>query len=363
MSRLPKLFEKPSFRSVTARNRIVVSPMCQYSATNGLGDDWHIQHIGARAVGGAGIVMLEATAVSDIGRITHGCLGLWNDEQQAFLARLVNLIERAGAVPAMQIAHAGRKASSQRPWEGGGPQSVAEGGWLTWAPSAIPFVEGAETPHAMTVSDIQTVLAQFRDTARRAREAGVKLLEVHGAHGYLGHAFLSPLSNTRNDQYGGDLAGRARFLIETVEAIREEWPDDLPLFVRLSCTDWMPGGLTVDDAVAVAKMLKATGQVDLIDCSTGGILAKGPVIPSLHPGYQVPYADAVRAGADIPTGAVGLITTPEHAEEIIGNGRADLVFIARAMLVDPYWPLRAAHVLGAPQEIPPQYQRAGFNRR
>ena len=363
MSRLPKLFETPSFRSVSPRNRIVVSPMCQYSATDGLGDDWHIQHLGARAFGGAGIVFTEATGVSPIGRITHGCLGLWNDEQQAFMARLVRLIESAGAVPGMQIAHAGRKASSARPWEGGAPIAVHDGGWLPWAPSAIPFVEGTAAPHAMSVSDIHTVLGQFRDTARRAREAGVKVLEIHGAHGYLGHSFLSPISNTRNDQYGGDLLGRARFLLESVEAIREEWPDHLPLFVRLSCTDWMPGGLTMEDSVAVARLLKATGKVDLIDCSTGGILAKGPVIPSLHPGYQVPYAEAVRSGADIPTGAVGLITSPEHAEEIVGNGRADLVFLARALLVDPYWPLRAAHVLGAPQDIPPQYQRAGFNKR
>ena len=363
MSRLPKLFEKPSFRSVTARNRIAVSPMCQYSADDGLGTDWHLQHYGARAFGGAGIVFTEATSVSRLGRITHGCLGLWTDEQQAFMTRLVQLIESAGAVPGMQIAHAGRKASSQRPWEGGGPIAEKDGGWLPWAPSPIPFVEGATIPHEMSVADIQTVLGEFRDTARRARLAGVKVLEVHGAHGYLGHSFLSPISNVRSDQYGGSLANRARFLLESVEAIREEWPDDLPLFVRLSCTDWMPGGLMVEDAVQIAKMLKATGKVDLIDASTGGILAKGPVIPSLHPGYQVPYCEAVRSGAEIATGAVGLITVPEHAEEIIGNGRADLVFLARALLVDPYWPLRAAHVLGAPQDIPPQYQRAGFARR
>ncbi len=363
MSRSPKLFEKPHFRSVTLRNRIVVSPMCQYSADEGLGGEWHVQHLGARAVGGAGLVFTEATHVSSLGRITAGCLGLWNDEQQALLTRLVKVIELGGAVPGMQIAHAGRKASSARPWEGGAPVAPDAGGWLPWAPSAIAFTDSGVVPHAMSVADIQTVLSEFRETTRRAREAGMKVIEIHGAHGYLIHSFLSPLSNTRNDQYGGDLAGRARLLMESVDAIRSEWPDDLPLFVRLSCTDWMPGGLTGADAVEIAKMLKATGKVDLIDCSTGGILANGPVIPSLHPGYQVPYAEAVRHEAGIATGAVGLITSPEHAEEILGNGRADLIFLARAVLADPIWPLRAALALKAPLDIPGQYQRSGFGGR
>ncbi len=360
MSRSPKLFEKPSFRSVTLRNRIVVSPMCQYSADEGLGGLWHLQHLGARSAGGAGLVIVEATHVSWLGRITAGCLGLWNDEQQALLKQLVQVIELGGATPGMQIAHAGRKASSAKPWNGGAPVAPADGGWLPWAPSAIPFVEGGIAPHAMSVAEIQTVLAEFRDTTRRAREAGMKVIEIHGAHGYLIHSFLSPLSNTRNDQYGGDLAGRSRFLMEAVDAVRSEWPDELPLFVRISCTDWMAGGLTGEDAVLIARMLKATGKVDLIDCSTGGILANGPVIPALYPGYQVPYAEAVRLGADMPTGAVGLISAPEHAEEIVANGRADLVFLARAILADPYWPLRAAATLKAPMDIPPQYARAAW---
>jgi 2,4-dienoyl-CoA reductase-like NADH-dependent reductase (Old Yellow Enzyme family) len=275
----------------------------------------------------------------------------------------VRVIERGGAVPGMQISHAGRKASSQSPWEGGGPTSVRDGGWLPWGASALAFSDAATVPHVMTAGDIQTVLGEFRDTARRAREAGMKVLEVHGAHGYLIHSFLSPLSNTRSDLYGGDMPSRARLLLEVVDAIREEWPEELPLFVRLSCVDWMAGGLTLEDTILIAQMLKATGKVDLIDCSTGGLLASGPVIPSLHPGYQVPFAEAVRREAGIATGAVGLITTPEHAEEILGNGRADMVFVARAILADPIWPLRAALALGAPLDMPVQYQRSGFGKR
>jgi 2,4-dienoyl-CoA reductase-like NADH-dependent reductase (Old Yellow Enzyme family) len=362
MARDPHLFRPISFRSVTARNRIAVSPMCQYSATDGLGSDWHVQHLGARAVGGAGIVFTEATHVSALGRITPGCLGLWNPDQQALLARLVRVIELGGAVPGMQIAHAGRKASSQRPWEGGAPISLADGGWQPWAPSALPFSDKSTVPHAMSVAEIAEVIGQFRATTRMAREAGMKVIEVHAAHGYLLHSFLSPLSNTRSDQYGGTLANRARALLETIDAIREEWPDDLPLFVRVSSVDWMQGGLTIEDTVALCRMLKATGKVDLIDCSSGGLLAVGPVIPSLHPGYQVPFAEAVRREAGIATAAVGLITTPEHAEEILGNGRADMVFVARAILADPIWPLRAALALGAPLDIPGQYQRSGFGR-
>jgi 2,4-dienoyl-CoA reductase-like NADH-dependent reductase (Old Yellow Enzyme family) len=363
MSRIPKLFQPITFRSVTARNRIAVSPMCQYSATDGLGDDWHVQHLGARAVGGAGIVFTEATHVSAIGRITPGCLGLWTPEQQDFMARLVRVIEMGGAVPAMQIAHAGRKASALPPWRGPGVVAHAEGGWTPWGPSAIAFGDGHEVPHAMSVADIATVVDQFAATARMARAAGMKILEVHGAHGYLLHSFLSPISNTRNDGYGGDLAGRARALFEVIEAVRGEWPDDLPLFVRLSCSDWMAGGLTIDDSVELAKRLQALGTVDLIDCSSGGIAAKGPVIPSLHAGYQVPFSEAIRQRAGIATGAVGLITAPEHANEILANERADLVFIARAILADPTWPLQAAASLGVPPALPPQYQRTAIRAR
>ena len=270
----PLLFQPVSFRSVTARNRIAVAPMCQYSATDGLGSDWHVQHLGARAAGGAGIVIAEATAVDAVGRITHGCLGGYRPEHQALLARLANVITQCGAVPGIQLAHAGRKASCQVPWDGGKPIPVEKGGWTPVAPSALPATDGATVPHPLSVSEIADVISQFAATARMAREAGFKVAEIHGAHGYLGHSFLSPVSNHRNDAYGGDLAGRARFLLEVIDAVRAEWPDDLPLFVRLSCSDWVTGGLTIEDTVAVSRMIAATGKVDLIDCSSGGVSAE-----------------------------------------------------------------------------------------
>ncbi len=267
----PLLFQPITFRSVTARNRIVVSPMCQYSAHDGLGSDWHVQHLGARAAGGAGIVFTEATHVSAVGRITHGCLGLYTAEHQALLTRLAAVITLCGAVPGIQIAHAGRKASSLVPWEGGKPIPIDQGGWVPLAPSALAAVPGATIPHALSSSEISDIIGQFAASARMAREAGFKIVEIHSAHGYLGHSFLSPVSNQRNDSYGGELNGRARFLMETIEAVRGEWPADLPLWVRLSCSDWVPGGLTIEDTVAVARKLAATGQVDLIDCSSGGV--------------------------------------------------------------------------------------------
>jgi 2,4-dienoyl-CoA reductase-like NADH-dependent reductase (Old Yellow Enzyme family) len=356
MPPVPLLFQPITFRSVTARNRIVVSPMCQYSADGGLGNDWHVQHLGARAAGGAGIVFTEATHVSAIGRITPHCLGLYTAEHQALLARLAAVITQCGSVPGMQIAHAGRKASSQVPWQGGKPIPVEEGGWVPVAPSALPSVPGATTPHALTVGEIGDVIGQFAATARMAREAGFKVLEIHGAHGYLAHSFLSPISNRRNDQYGGDLEGRARFLLEVTEAVRGEWPSDLPLWVRLSCSDGVARGLTIEDTVAVASKLAATGQVDLIDCSSGGVSHEQQI--PLHPGYQVPFADAIRAQAGIATGAVGMISEPTHAAEILANGRADVVLLARAMLADPAWPIRAAKALGVKPELPSQYLRA-----
>ena len=355
-----QLFEPVAFRSITARNRIVVSPMCQYSAIDGLGDDWHLQHLGARAVGGAGIVFTEATHVSPEGRITPGCLGLWNDAQQDFLTRVAALIARMGAIPGMQIAHAGRKASVQPPWGGSAPVPIAEGGWIPLGASPIPFGEPNARPHELTEEEIAEVTGQFAQTARRAREAGFKVIELHAAHGYLIHSFLSPIANHRSDAYGGDLAGRSRLLLETVAAVRHEWPDELPLFVRLSAVDWMEGGLTLADSIDIARVLAATGQVDLIDCSSGGIAARGPRIDSLHPGYQVPFADAIRREAGIATGAVGLITDPHHAAEIVGNDRADLVLVARAILADPAWPLRAAAALGQKPELPKQYARAAL---
>ncbi|HEY0420597.1 MAG TPA: NADH:flavin oxidoreductase/NADH oxidase, partial [Acetobacteraceae bacterium] len=304
MAHLPKLFQPITFRSVTSRNRIAVAPMCQYSAEDGLGDDWHVQHLGARSMGGAGIVFTEALHVSAIGRITPGCLGLWNPAHEHLLGRLSAIITRGGAVPGVQIAHAGRKASSARPWDGGKGIPPDQGGWVPVGPSATPFGEAHTTPHALSADEIHEIAGQFAATARMSREAGFKVIEIHGAHGYLIHSFLSPISNTRNDEYGGDLKGRARLLLEVVDAVRSEWPDDLPLFVRLSCVDWMEGGLTIDDTVEVAKMLKASGKVDLIDCSSGGVAAVGPKIPSLHAGYQVPFADAIKHRAGIATGAV-----------------------------------------------------------
>jgi 2,4-dienoyl-CoA reductase-like NADH-dependent reductase (Old Yellow Enzyme family) len=352
----PLLFEPISFRSVTARNRIVVAPMCQYSATDGLGDDWHVQHLGARAMGGAGIVFTEATHVSAIGRITHHCLGVWNAQHQALLTRLAAIISRGGAVPGIQIAHAGRKASTTRTWEGSKPIAPRDGGWVQVAPSPIAFHPGAVDPHALTAGEIADIATQFATSARMAREAGMKVVEIHAAHGYLLHSFLSPISNHRNDGYGGDLDGRSRFLMETVDAVRTEWPADLPLFVRLSCVDYLPGGLTIDDTVALCRALAARGDVDLIDCSSGGI-SPDVRIPS-HPGYQVPFADRIRRDAGIATGAVGLITEPTHAAEIVANKRADLVFVARVLLADPGWPLRAAKALGVKPDLPPPYWRA-----
>ncbi|MBN8891718.1 MAG: oxidoreductase, partial [Rhodospirillales bacterium] len=281
----PKLFEPISFRSVTARNRIAVAPMCQYSAIDGLGDDWHVQHLGARAMGGAGIVFTEATHVSAIGRITSHCLGLWNPAHLHLLTRLAAIIERGGAVPGLQIAHAGRKASVDVPWRGNKPIPVEAGGWVPLGPSAIPFGEGYTTPHALSVAEIGEIVAQFAATARLTRQAGFKVIEVHAAHGYLLHSFLSPVSNQRNDQYGGDLAGRTRALMEVIDAVRTEWPDELPLFVRISSTDWVAGGLTIADTVEIARMLKATGKVDLIDASSGGG-SPAQHIPSLHTGHQ-----------------------------------------------------------------------------
>ena len=353
----PKLFTPFTMRGVTVPNRIVVAPMCQYSAEDGLGTDWHIQNIGAKAMGGAGLVMLEATHVSAPGRITPGCLGLWTDEHQAFVARLARLIEYGGAVPGMQVSHAGRKASSKRPWEGGTALLPEDGGWVPDAVSAIPFHDDAVVPHGMNAEELRGVVEGFAATVRRAREAGFKVVEVHAAHGYLLHSALSPVSNTRNDGYGGDLRARARLLMEVLDAVRAEWPDDLPLFVRVSATDYVDGGLTVEDTVELVRWLKARGDVDLIDCSSGGI-APHVRIPSVHPGYQVPFSEAVRCGAGIATGAVGMIRSAELAEEIVANDRADLVFLARALLADPGWPLRAAVALGAEVRLVPQYQRA-----
>ena len=358
MARTPKLFQPVSFRGVAAKNRIVVSPMCQYSAVDGLGQDWHIQNLGAKAMGGPGIVFTEATHVSPKGRITSHCLGLWNDEHEAFMARLVALISYGGAVPAIQIAHAGRKGSTVPPWQGEKHIAPdAPGGWLPLAPSPIPFAADRPAPHALSTGEIATIARQFAETAARARRAGFKIVELHVAHGYLLHEFLSPVSNRRTDAYGGDLAGRARAIMEVIDAVRGEWPDDLPLFIRLSCTDWIEGGHTIEESVILARWLKQRGDVDLIDCSSAGI-SPAQKIASVHPGYQVPFAERIRREAGIATGAVGMISEPELAAEIIANERADLGFLARAVLADPAWPNRAAAHFGVPVTLVPQYQRA-----
>jgi 2,4-dienoyl-CoA reductase-like NADH-dependent reductase (Old Yellow Enzyme family) len=361
MAHTPLLFQPIAFRSVTARNRIAVAPMCQYVAIDGIPDDWHVQHLGARAMGGAGIVFTEASSVNPVGRITPGDLGLYNDTQQAAFARLAAIITRGGAVPGIQIAHAGRKASSTSPWEGDSYIPLDQGGWRAVAPSAIGYPKKDPTPQALTTEEIAALVQDFAETARRALAAGFKIAEIHGAHGYLIHSFLSPISNTRNDGYGGDIAGRARFLMEVLDSVRAVWPEDLPLFVRLSCSDFMPGGLTPEgDILTLARMLKARCDVDLIDCSAGGISADQK-IPSLHPGYQVPFADLLRREAGIATGAVGMIEQASHAAEIIGNGRADIVLLARAVLADPAWPLRAAKRLGIEPDLPKPYSRASLH--
>lgn len=352
----PHLFRPLALRSVTARNRIMLSPMCQYSAAEGVPSLWHLQHLGARAVGGAGIVCTEVTHVEARGRITPHCLGLWNDAQRDAFAPIAAFVAAQGALPAIQLGHAGRKASVARPWDGGKPIAPGAGGWTAIGPSALPF-GSFPAPNAMDADDIAAVLGAFRASARRAREAGFKLIEVHGAHGYLLHEFLSPLSNTRADRYGGSLENRARLLMETLDAIRAEWPAALPLALRLSCTDWVPGGWTPDDAVALARLVAARGDVDFIDCSSGG---NDPAqqIP-VHPGYQVGFAERIRREAKIQTAAVGLIHSPDMAEEILANGRADLVVLGRTLLGDPMWPLRAAKTLKAQNvKWPVQYERA-----
>lgn len=352
---MSRLFEPLSLRGVTLRNRIAVSPMCQYSSVDGFANDWHLVHLGARAQGGAGLVLTEATAVEARGRISPEDLGLWRDEQVDMLARIVRFVVAAGAVAGIQLAHAGRKASTPRPWAGTrAPVLPADGGWEPVGPSAVPFADGWLTPRALEEIEIIAVPRLFRDAARRARAAGFSVVEIHAAHGYLLHAFLSPLSNLRSDGWGGDFAGRTRLLLEVVRAVRTEWPESLPLFVRISATDWTEGGWDLEQSVELARLCRKEG-VDLIDCSSGGLVtAQIPV----GPGYQVPFAARIRAEAGIATGAVGLITDAKEAEAIVSDGKADLILLARAMLRDPMWPLHAAHQLGVSVPWPKQYERA-----
>ncbi len=353
---VPHLFQPLTIRSVTLRNRIGVSPMCQYSAADGFANDWHYIHLGSHAVGGASIVIVEATGVAPEGRITPGCLGLWSDKHIEPLARIAKFVKDNGAVAGIQIAHAGRKASADLPWHGGAHLSEAHGGWETIAPSPIPFGgELTKIPRAMTETDILRVQNDFVATAKRALAAGFNFLELHAAHGYLFNSFLSPLTNLRTDEYGGSFENRIRLLLETTRAVRKVWPENLPLAVRISAIDWMPGGWQIEDSIALAKLLKAEG-VDLMDCSSGGLVPEAKI--KVEPGYQVPFAEKVRHGANIATAAVGFITIAKQADDIVRAGQADVVLLARQMLADPYWPAHAAKMIGYKLPPPNQYARA-----
>ncbi len=352
---MSQLFTPYTIRGVTFRNRVFVSPMCQYSSEHGLPNEWHHVHLGSRAVGGAGLVMVEASAVSPIGRITAWDSGIWSEEQARAFAPIVNFMESQGAVSGIQLAHAGRKASTDVPWRGGRPIVAGEHSWPTVAPSALPFRESDPLPHALTPQEIDAIIEQFARSTELARIAGFRVVELHAAHGYLLHEFLSPLSNARDDEYGGSLENRMRLLLRITEVVRSRWPEDLPLFVRISATDWAGDGWDVQQSVELCKRLRSLG-VDLIDVSSGGLVPHAKI--QLGPGYQVPFARAIRHEASIATGAVGLITEPEQAEEIVANGSADAVLLARAMLRDPYWPLHAARKLGDKIKWPDQYARA-----
>jgi 2,4-dienoyl-CoA reductase-like NADH-dependent reductase (Old Yellow Enzyme family) len=351
------LFSPLTVRGLTLRNRIFVSPMCQYSSVEGAPTDWHFVHLGSRAVGGAGLVMVEATAVAPEGRISPGDSGIWNDSQAEAFVRITKFLKENGAAPAIQLAHAGRKASTDVPWNGGAPLIDHPLAWQPMAPSAIPFDGKSAVPRQMSIADIDAVVQQFSAAARRALAAGFEAVEIHAAHGYLLHEFLSPISNHRDDEYGGSLENRMRLPLRVAAAVREAWPAEKPAFIRISATDWAPAGEGWDLAQSVefCKRLNDIG-IDLIDCSSGGNLpaAKIPVGPD----FQVPFAEAIRKEAKILTGAVGLITDPSDAERILTSERADAILIGRAMLADPYWPLHAASKLGAEIEWPKQYARA-----
>jgi 2,4-dienoyl-CoA reductase-like NADH-dependent reductase (Old Yellow Enzyme family) len=355
------LFEPFDLRSLTAANRIWMAPMCQYSAATegpdqGAPNDWHFAHYAARAVGGAGLILTEATSVSPEGRISPADLGIWNDHQVAAFSRITRFAKEHGALIGTQLAHAGRKASTDRPWVGGGALTADSGGWQPLGPSPVPFSDASPVPHELTVPEIQQIVRQFAEAAQRALAAGFQVVELHGAHGYLIGEFLSPHSNRRTDSYGGGFQNRSRFALEVVDAVRAVWPADLPLFFRISATDWLPdGGWTPDETVRLAKELLVRG-VDLLDVSTGGNAA-GVRIPT-GPGYQVPFAARVKAETDLPVAAVGEITGTAQAEEVLASGQADAVLLGRELLRRPDWPRRAAIELGAVPRVPPQYARA-----
>lgn len=351
----PLLFTPLAIRSITLKNRLVVSPMCQYSGEDGFANDWHLVHLGSRAVGGAGLVFTEAIAVSPEGRISPADLGIWKDEHIIQLRKITDFIAAQGSVPGIQLAHAGRKASVTPPWKGDHYIPEQEGGWHTIGPSPIPFAEERNMPHELNQAEIAAIVTEFKSAAQRSLDAGFKIIEIHAAHGYLINQFTSQLSNKRTDEYGGSFDNRIRFLLEIINAIRSVWPDELPLFLRISATDWTEGGWTTEDSVQLAGIVKNLG-VDLIDCSSGGVVSNVK-IPA-KPNYQVPFAAAVRK-AGILTGAVGIIVSPEQAEAILTNEQADLIFLARELLRDPYFPLRAARELGFNEiEWPIQYERA-----
>jgi 2,4-dienoyl-CoA reductase-like NADH-dependent reductase (Old Yellow Enzyme family) len=352
---MSQLFSPLTIKDITLKNRVVVSPMCQYSSVNGFANDWHLVHLGSRAVGGAALVIQEATAVLPEGRITYADMGLWKDEHIAKLQQIVAFIEQQGAVAGIQLAHAGRKASCEVPWKGGKQIQSGEHSWQPVAPSPLPFYETDTTPKEVSKEDIQTIIAGFKAAAQRALTAGYKVVEIHAAHGYLINEFCSPLSNKRTDEYGGSFENRIRLLLEVTEAIQTVWPSGYPLFVRISASDWVEGGWTIEDSVQLATILK-NKNVDLADASSGGIspLAKIPV----GPGYQVPFAARIKKETGILTGAVGMITGATQAEEILTSGQADLIIIARELLRDPYFPFHAALELGDDISWPDQYARA-----
>jgi len=357
---MPHLFSSFKIKSIEFKNRVVVSPMCEYSSQDGFATNWHLVHLGSRAVGGAGLIITEATAVSPEGRITNGDLGIYKDEHIDKLKHITDFIHAHGAIAGIQLAHAGRKASHQIPWDGGKQiPSDAPDGWLSLSPSALSFTDAEEAPAALDKAGIEQIKADFKAATIRAIKAGFKVIELHGAHGYLIHEFLSPLSNHRSDEYGGSFGNRIRFLLEVIESVQQVWPADLPLFVRISASEWTEGGWTIDDSVALARVLKDKG-VDLVDCSSGGNVATAKI--PLQPGYQVPFAQQVRAEAGIATGAVGLITESLQADSIVQTGHADMVFFARELLRDPYFALRAAHELGHEVKWPVQYERAKWHK-
>jgi 2,4-dienoyl-CoA reductase-like NADH-dependent reductase (Old Yellow Enzyme family) len=351
---MPKLFLPLTIKSVTLKNRIVMSPMCQYSSNDGFSNDWHLVHLGTRAAGGAGLIIAEATAVSPEGRISPGDLGLWNDEHITGLSRIVSFIHLQGAIAGIQLAHAGRKASCALPWEGGKQLDESHGGWQPVAPGDIPFIGDDRAPLPLNIKGIRKVVSDFKAAAGRARVAGFKVVEIHSAHGYLLNEFLSPLSNHRSDEYGGSFENRIRLLTEVINAVKSEWPSENPLFVRISATDWTEGGWTVEESIKLGYILKDQG-VDLIDCSSGGNVYNARI--PVSPGYQVQFSEAVRK-TGILTGSVGFITTATQAESILQEEKADLVLFARELLRNPYFPLLAAYELGEDVTWPVQYLRA-----